>query len=104
MEILEYLEKSITPIKILSTVLIVSAIGLELGNFYALQAQIAIPHSLKMILGLGRFAMAAHAIEGIIAAFFASARQKEPIKYSFYTFFVGTVGLWELLNSPSTGE
>jgi hypothetical protein len=47
---------------------------------------------------LGRFAVTIHLVEGIIAGAYAPSRQKTPIVYGTYTFFVGTVGLLELLD------
>ncbi|MEE3715553.1 hypothetical protein V2H45_02205 [Tumidithrix elongata RA019] len=57
------------------------------------------PSSLIPIIWIGRFAIAAHTLEGLIAAFFATSKQKSPLKCAIYTFFVGTVGLLELLES-----
>ncbi|MEQ9357174.1 MAG: hypothetical protein RIG63_18605 [Coleofasciculus chthonoplastes F3-SA18-01] len=37
-------------------------------------------------------------MEAIIAAVYAPSRQKTPIVYGTYTFFVGTVGLLELFD------
>jgi hypothetical protein len=39
-----------------------------------------------------------HFVEAIIAAVYAPSRQKTPIVYATYTFFVGTVGLLELFD------
>jgi pilus assembly protein TadC len=78
-------------VKVISTVLITAAIGLELWNIYN-----QIPSSLNLIVWLERFAITAHLIEAAIAAFYASTKNKIPIKYATYTFFVGTVGLLEL--------
>nr|WP_322696113.1 hypothetical protein [Nostoc sp. DedSLP03] len=83
-------------IKIISTALITSAIGLESWNIYAGITNIHVPSSLNPIFWIERFAMICHFIESIIAAFYAPSRQKMPIKYATYTFFVGTIGLLEL--------
>lgn len=88
--------KSFTLIKVLSTILITSAIGLELSNIYALLIHSHLPSFLNPIFGLGRFAMAVHFVEGVIAASSATSRNKMPIRYGAYTFFVGTVALLEL--------
>ncbi|MBG1245213.1 hypothetical protein [Nostoc sp. NZL] len=85
-----------TFVKIISTVLITSAIGLESWNIYAVINNTYLPSSLNPIFWIERFAMASHFIEGIIAAFYAPSRQRMPIKYATYTFFVGTIGLLEL--------
>jgi hypothetical protein len=83
-------------IKVISVVLITSAIGLELWDIYALLNNNKIPSSLTALLWVGRFAITAHLIEAIIALFYASSKDKMPVQFSIYTFFVGTVGLLEL--------
>jgi hypothetical protein len=89
--------KSIFPlIKVISTILITSAIVWELGNIYASYIHLKIPISFTPIFWVGRFALTAHFIEGIIAAFYAPTKSKTPIQYGIYTFFVGTIGLLEL--------
>ncbi|MBD2532666.1 hypothetical protein H6G97_25000 [Nostoc flagelliforme FACHB-838] len=91
-------KKIYTIVKIISTVLITSAIGLESWNIYALITDTNVPSSLNPIFWIERFAMTSHFIEGIIAAFYAPSRKKMPIKYATYTFFVGTIGLLELFD------
>ena len=86
----------ISLIKILSTILISGAIIWELFNLYLNLIGLKIPDSFQLIFWGGRFAVTAHLIEGIIAGYYASSREKNPIKYGIYTFFVGTVGLLEL--------
>ncbi len=88
--------KTFRIIKIISIVLITSAIGLELWNVYALLNNSKLPSSLNPIFWIERFAITIHFIEGVIAAAYAPSRKKMPIKYGTYTFFVGTVGLLEL--------
>lgn len=85
-------------IKVLSTSLISGAIALELWNIYALFSNLSVPTILEPVVWLGRFAVTMHLIEGIIAAAYAPSRQKTPIVYATYTFFVGTVGLLELFD------
>jgi uncharacterized protein with PQ loop repeat len=87
-----------TLIKIISIVFITSAIGLELWNIYALLTNNKIPVSLNPVFWIERFAIAIHLVEGVIAAYKAPSRNKTPIKYGTYTFFVGTVGLLELFD------
>ncbi|BDI18700.1 hypothetical protein ANSO36C_45020 [Nostoc cf. commune SO-36] len=95
----KFIKKKIyTIVKIISTVLITSAIGLESWNIYALITDTNVPSSLNPIFWIERFAMTSHFIEGIIAAFYAPSRKKMPIKYATYTFFVGTIGLLELFD------
>ncbi|MGJ5672398.1 MAG: hypothetical protein ACR9NN_02035 [Nostochopsis sp.] len=85
-------------IKVVSIILMTSAIALELGNIYALLHNFHLPSSLSPIFWMGRFAITAHLIEAAIAVFFASANNKIPIRYGIYTFFVGTVALLELFD------
>jgi hypothetical protein len=85
-------------IKVISVVLIASAIGLELWNAYALLTNSKLPSSLNPIFWVERFAVAIHFVEGVIAASYAPSRKKMPIKYGTYTFFVGTIGLLELFD------
>ena len=82
-------KKYITSIKIISIVLISSAIALEIWNIIT-RGQIA--NSLRIIFTIERIAVISHFIEGIIASFYA----KNKLSYSIYVFFVGTVGLLEL--------
>lgn len=96
---LRLIKKNIyTFVKIISTVLITSAIGLESWNIYAVINNINVPVSLNLVFWIERFAMISHFLESIIAAFYAPSRQKMPIKYATYTFFVGTIGLLELFD------
>ena len=83
-------------IKIISVILITSAIGLELWNAYTLITNTKIPTSIHPFFWIERLAITIHLIEGIIAAYQAPSRNEMPIKYGTYTFFVGTVGLLEL--------
>jgi Domain of unknown function (DUF4499) len=98
-------------IKIISTVVITSTIVLD-GWFYFpklfqesgilfLNTNISTflgERFLHLLLWVGSFAITVHLIEAVIAAFYASSRNKNPIKYGIYTFFVGTVGLLELFD------
>ena len=96
---LKFIKKKIyTFVKIISTVLITNAIGLESWNIYAVITNINVPTSLNPIFWIERFAIMSHFIESIIAAFYAASKQKMPIKYATYTFFVGTIGLLELFD------
>lgn len=96
------IQKQIFPvIKVISTVLIVSAIIWELGNIYAAGNHQKIPSNLNFIFWIDRFALIAHLLEAIVAGFYAPAKAKAPVKYGIYTFFVGTVGLWELFNETT---
>ncbi len=87
-------------IKIISTVLMISAIVWELGNIYALSNHYPIPQSLQAIYWVERPALAIHLIEGAIAAIYSISKGKNPFIYGIYTFFVGTIALWELFQQP----
>lgn len=87
-----------TLIKIISVILISSAIGLEVWNIYAILTDCKIPSMLNPIFWIERFAIASHLVEGVIAASYAPSKKKRPINYGTYTFFVGTVGLLELFD------
>ncbi len=84
------------PIKILSTFLISLAILWELGNVYAKLNNWEISSNLNWIFVLDRIALISHAIEGIIAAYYARLQNKNPLQYGIYIFFTGTPGLLEL--------
>lgn len=88
--------KFFTGIKLLSSILITSAIGLELWHLAAVLSQSQIPALLYPVLWVERFALIIHCIEGMIAMVYAPRKQQVPIPYGIYTFFVGTIGLLEL--------
>ncbi|MEH1901742.1 MAG: hypothetical protein V7L04_10065 [Nostoc sp.] len=90
-----------TLVKIIFTILITSAIGLESWNIYAVITNSNLPSSLNPIFWIERFAMTSHFLESIIAAFYAPSRKKMPIKYATYTFFVGTIALLELFDQEN---
>lgn len=89
-------QKLFTIIKFISIPLITAGIGLEIWNIETITTSHQLPTVLNPVLILAHIALAAHFIEGIIAAFYAPAKNHNPIKYAVYTFFVGTVGLLEL--------
>ncbi|MBD2138780.1 hypothetical protein H6F32_14610 [Anabaena sp. FACHB-1237] len=87
-----------TIIKIIASILIPSAIGLEIWNIQLIinHQELPIPDILNPILIFTHVALFAHFIEGIIASIYAPTKNKPAIKYGIYTFLVGTVGLLEL--------
>ncbi len=94
-------------IKIVSTMLISGAI--ILGIWDLTSNLIDIPfhdiwknETFTWVIILARFALISHLIEAIIAGFAAKSQGKNPLKSAVYTFFVGTVGLWEVLNQPKS--
>lgn len=96
MALADFRQTGFKVIKLISTVLILGAIGLELANLYVSNTGSLLPNSLQIVLWFAHLALIAHLIEGMIAAFYAPARGKAPFRYGIYTFFVGTVGLVEL--------
>lgn len=97
-----FIKKKLFPlIKVVSTALIVGAIGLEISNIYASLTHHSLPQSLAPVFGIERLAVSIHFVEGIVAAYKAPSRQKIPINYGTYTFFVGTVGLLELFDQEN---
>ncbi|MCC0179649.1 hypothetical protein I4641_22095 [Waterburya agarophytonicola K14] len=88
-------------IKITSVTLITSALGLEVWNIYLHLHNAILPEKLNFALWFGTIALIAHGMEGLIAAFNASSRDRNPIIYGIYTFFVGFVGLQELFARSS---
>lgn len=91
-------EKLFILVKILSIILIASAICLELWNLSALITNTSIPSSLNIVFWIERFAIASHFLEAVIAIIYANSRNKMPLQYGIYTFFVGTIGLLELFS------
>ncbi len=91
-------------IKVFSTILIISFIVWELGNIYASLSESQIPQSSQIIYWVERPILIIHLIEGIIAASYSADKQKNPLIYGTYTFFVGTIGLWELFKNNETSE
>ena len=87
--------------KIISIILITSSIALELWNIQTITTndQLPIANILNPALILAHIALSAHFIEALIAAYYAPARNQISIKYTVYTFFVGTVGLLELFDN-----
>ncbi|MDJ0634204.1 MAG: hypothetical protein QNJ34_13525 [Xenococcaceae cyanobacterium MO_188.B29] len=97
-------QKVFSLIKITSTILITSALGLEIWQVYVLLNGTSLPNQLDPVLCLGSIALIAHLIEGLIAAFQANACHKNFIIYGIYTFFVGFVGLLELQEISSNPD
>ena len=86
-------------IKVISTVAIASALGLEVGNLYLYLHQRSLPSSLNALFWVASIALIIHSILGAIAAVKASSRSINPLTYGVYTFFVGFIGLEELSDS-----
>jgi hypothetical protein len=99
-------EKLFPIIKIISSILIPSAICLELWNIQTVTTnqQLPIPNILNPALILAHIALSAHFIEAVIASIYAPSKNQPVIKYGVYTFFVGTVGLLELFDNDQGKE
>lgn len=93
-----------SPLKVVSTFLIASALGLELWNLGAKVIYSSPLQGLEIFFFVERLALLIHGIEAAIAASYASSRQQSPLRYGLYTFFVGTVGLMELFQLPTRVE
>ena len=83
-------------IKVVSSLAMSSALGLEGWNLYLHLQDKSLPANLTGIFWLASVALVAHAIEGLIAAFKVRSSSLNPWLYGVYTFFVGFVGLQEL--------
>lgn len=92
------MKKNLFVVKIMSTVLMIGAMGLELWNIYTVLNQLIIPNIIRPIFWIERVAIGVHLLEAIIAAFNAGSKDKIWYKYGVYTFFVGTIGLIELFD------
>ncbi len=97
-------QKLFSLIKIASTVLITSALGLEIWQLYLLFNGISLTPQLVPIFWIGSIALIAHLIEGLIAGFIANTCKKNFFIYGVYTFFVGFVGLLELQEIISSSK
>jgi len=91
-------------IKVASTLLIGGAIALEFYNQVHPFISPSLPIAISGLILLERIALSVHLLEAIAAAYFAQSRQQNPLKMAIYTFFVGTVGLSEVLATPPAGE
>jgi hypothetical protein len=86
-------------LKIVSTLAMTGALGL-LGWNLSLHLQgESLPSNLTSLFWLGSVALVAHGVEAIIAGLKARAHNKNPLRYGIYTFFVGFVGLQELVEA-----
>ena len=96
------LQKAILSMKLASIALISGAIALELLDRLTNLGEIGfnINDGLggTILLAIGRVALIAHGVEATIAAGYALSKNRNAIADGIYTFFVGTVGLWEILD------
>lgn len=87
----------INTLKIVSSLLITGAVVLDSLTIYLRVNSQKIPDLLIYLIIMGSLALIIHFVEGIIAVFVAQRKGLNPIKYGIYTFLVGSIGLWELL-------
>ena len=97
-------QKLFSLIKIASTVLITSALGLEIWQLYLSFNDASLPHQLVPVFWIGSIALIVHLIEGLIAGFIANTCKKNSFIYGVYTFLVGFVGLLELQEIVSNSK
>jgi hypothetical protein len=90
--------KMLVFIKKISIVVMTLAIILQLWNAYILINNKQILNNLNIIFWIGRTAITIHFLEAVIAGIYAPTKNKIPLQYGIYTFFVGTIGLLELFN------
>ncbi len=91
-------------LKVTSIVLMAGAIGLETWTIVVKLNARPMPNRLMPLVWLGSIALFIHVIEGMLAAALAPSRNKQPLQYGFYTFWIGTVGLLELLTADVAAE
>lgn len=74
------------------------AIILELWNAYMFVNNKPILNNLTIIFWIERIVITIHFLEAVIATVYAPVKNRIPLQYGIYTFFVGTIGLLELFN------
>jgi len=88
-------------VKALAIGVTASALALELCNLYLwLNGNSSPLQGFNILFAFGRFVLICHGIEGAIAATLAPSKRQPRVWSGLYTFFVGTVGLLELLKPP----
>ncbi|MBE9145337.1 hypothetical protein [Planktothrix mougeotii] len=88
-------------IKLISTLLITSALGLEVWNLITGFIETVSLNWLNWIVIIERLAITIHGAEALIVSYYARSKNKHPLQYGIYTFFVGTVGLLELFTDKT---
>ena len=89
----------IKSVKFIAPIVMLGAIALD-GNFISLYLNDQeIPKFLIALVIISNLIIVSHGIEGVIAGFLAKDKAKNPLLYGIYTFFVGTIALYELLES-----
>jgi hypothetical protein len=88
-------------IKISSSIVTTGALVLLVWNLVLYLQGTSVPPNLTTLFQLGSFILIAHGIEGAIAAWKAPAYNQKRLFYGIYTFFVGFVGLQELVSQKN---
>jgi hypothetical protein len=83
-------------IKLISTLVITSALGLEFWNLLTGFIEKVSLNWLNWVVIIERLGIMIHGAEALIASYYARSKNQHPLQYGIYTFFVGTVGLLEL--------
>ncbi len=89
--------------KIISIVLVTSAIISEVCRMYILINNYNLSDNFQLLFWVSRFALAIHLIESLIMSYYINLKNENYIKYGIYTFLVGIVSFVELKNSEDKG-
>ena len=81
-------QKLIKSIKIISSILITGALGLDIWYLYSRFTEQMIPNILYPVLWIANIALIIHLTAGIIAAFKANTFGKNFFTYGIYTFLL----------------
>ena len=91
----------IKSVKFIAPILMLGAIALDAKFTYLFLHNQEIPKLLIALFIIATLAILTHVIEAVIAGFLARDKEKNPLLYGIYTFFIGTIALYELLESES---
>lgn len=93
---------ALTLLKPIVALAIATAVGIEL--WLDSVGTTAVPAVWVQLQPLIRIGLIGHLVEGILAAIRAPHHNKDPWRYSVYTFFVGFIGLVELAQDPASSS
>lgn len=88
-------------IKLLSPILMLGFLVLDSDFIYLYFNHREIPSLVKILTIMGTLILIIHLMEAIIAGFLAKDKEENPLNYGIYTFFIGTIGLFELLEKEN---
>jgi hypothetical protein len=83
-------------IKIISTIVIIIALGIVITNFLPIFPEVTNSSFFKIITWLASFSLISHFIEAVIIYLYTYKKAANPMKLAVYTFFTGTMGLTEI--------